>query len=89
MKIFVDNLSPETSEEDLRRAFAAFGQVTSVEVPKYRSTGQARGFGFVEMPDKAQGGSAIAGLDLQKMKGWTIMVDEAQPQPEGARASSA
>ena len=79
MKIFVGNLSPETSEEDLCKAFTAFGQVTSVEVPKYRSTGKARGFGFVEMPANAQGESAIAGLDLQKIKGRKIMVDEGRP----------
>ena len=54
MKIYAGNLSYEVTEEDLRQAFAAFGAVESVALIKDRSTGQSKGFGFVEMPSKEE-----------------------------------
>ncbi|MCK4602840.1 MAG: RNA-binding protein, partial [Phycisphaerae bacterium] len=54
MNIYVGNLSRETTEDDLRQAFEAFGQVESASVIKDRFTGESRGFGFVEMPDKTE-----------------------------------
>jgi RNA recognition motif-containing protein len=62
MNIYVGNLSSEVTEEDLRQAFEGLGQVVSVNIIKDRYSGESRGFGFVEMPDKAEAQSAINGL---------------------------
>ncbi len=83
MNIYVGNLSLEATEENLREAFEAFGQVASVTIIKDKFTGESRGFGFVEMPVKAQAQSAIAGLNGKQLKGRTLTVNEARPRSEG------
>jgi RNA recognition motif-containing protein len=85
MNIYVGNLSPEVTEEDLQGAFEAFGQVTSVNVIKDKYSGRSRGFGFVEMPAKAEAQAAIDGLNGKELKGQTLTVNEARPRPEGRR----
>jgi len=85
MNIYVGNLSREVSEEDLRQAFGAFGQVASVALVKDRFSGESRGFGFVEMPGEAEARSAIDGLNSKELKGRTLNVNEARPRPEGRR----
>jgi RNA recognition motif-containing protein len=85
MKIYVGNLSPAITEEDLQKAFAAFGQVTSVSIVNDKFTGVSRGFGFVEMPGKAESLAAITGLNYQELKGQTLKVNEARPSPQGGR----
>jgi RNA recognition motif-containing protein len=85
MNIYVGNLSPEVTEEDLQQAFEAFGQVTSVNVIKDKFSGRSRGFGFVEMPAKAEGQAAIDGLNGKDLKGQELKVNEARPRPEGRR----
>jgi RNA recognition motif-containing protein len=82
MNIYVGNLPFSTGEEDLRTAFAAFGQVTSVAVIKDQFTGQSRGFGFVEMPNKSEGDAAINGLNGKELKGRALKVNEARPREE-------
>jgi cold-inducible RNA-binding protein len=82
MNIYVGNLPFSTAEEDLRVAFAAFGQVTSVAVIKDQFTGQSRGFGFVEMPNKDEGTAAINGLNGKELKGRALKVNEARPREE-------
>lgn len=84
MNIYVGNLSHEISEDDLRGAFEAFGQVTSAKVITDRSTGGPRGFGFVEMASEAEAKEAIAGLNGKDLKGQALMVKEARP-PRQAR----
>jgi len=86
MNIYVGNLSREVTEEDLRQAFEAFGEVTSVKIINDRYSGESRGFGFVEMPSKADGESAITGLKEKELKGQTLNVNEARPRPEGRRS---
>ncbi|MFH1681484.1 MAG: RNA-binding protein [Candidatus Eisenbacteria bacterium] len=83
MKIYVGNLSRDVTEDDLRHAFEAFGGVESVNVIKDKFTGEARGFGFVEMPTKAEAQAAIAGLNGKDLKGQSLNVNEARPRPEG------
>jgi RNA recognition motif-containing protein len=83
MNIYVGSLSRDVTDEDLRQAFAAFGQVTSAVVIKDKFSGESRGFGFVEMPDKAQADAAIAGLNGKDLKGRALNVNEARPKPEG------
>jgi RNA recognition motif-containing protein len=80
MNIFVGNLSRDVTDEDLRQAFAAFGEVTSATVIKDKFSGEPRGFGFVEMPAKAGAQSAIAGLNGKELKGRALNVNEARPR---------
>ena len=82
MDIYVGNLAQEVTDEDLRQAFAAFGQVTSARVVMDRYSGQPRGFGFVEMPSQVEVVAAIAGLNGKELKGRTIVVNEARPRTE-------
>jgi RNA recognition motif-containing protein len=83
MNIYVGNLSREVTEDDLRQAFTAFGQVASVAVIKDKFTSESRGFGFVEMPAKAEAEAAIAGLNGKDLKGRALNVNQARPRPEG------
>ena len=82
MNIYAGNLSHEVTEEDLRQAFEAFGQVESVTVIKDKFTGESRGFGFVEMPAKAEAQAAIDGLKDTELKGRTLNVNEARPRED-------
>jgi len=65
MNIYVGSLSYKATEEDLRQAFEGFGQVESVNIIKDKYSGESRGFGFVEMPDKTEAQSAIEGLNSE------------------------
>ncbi len=85
MNIYVGNLSREVTETDLREAFEAFGQVSSVKIITDRYSGESRGFGFVEMPTKTDAESAIGGLNDKELKGRTLNVNEARPRPQGRR----
>jgi RNA recognition motif-containing protein len=85
MNIYVGNLSREATEDDLKQAFAAFGQVTSAAIIKDKFSGESRGFGFVEMASKEEGQAAITGLNGKDLKGRTLNVNEARPRTEGGR----
>jgi RNA recognition motif-containing protein len=82
MNIYVGNLSRNVTEEDLQQAFETFGQVTSVNIIKDKFTNESKGFGFVEMPAKAEAQSAISGLNGKELKGRTLNVNEARPRSE-------
>ena len=82
MNIYVGNLSHEMTEEELRKAFEAFGQVESATVIKDKFTGESRGFGFVEMPAKAEAQAAIEGLNETELKGRALNVNEARPRED-------
>ena len=79
MNIYVGNLSYTVTEDDLRQAFEAFGQVTSASIIKDKFSGQSRGFGFVEMSDDAEALSAIEKLNGSDMEGRKLTVNEARP----------
>jgi len=85
VNIFVGNLSIEATEEELRKAFEAFGQVASVNIVKDKYSGQSRGFGFVEMPARAEAQAAIASMNGKELKGRTLNVNEARPRSESGR----
>ena len=85
MNIYVGNLSRDVTEEDLRQAFEAFGQVASVTLIKDKFTGESRGFGFVEMPGKTEAQSALDGMNNKELKGRTVTVNEARPRSEDRR----
>ena len=82
MNIYVGKLSYEVTEEDLRLAFEPFGQVESATIIKDKHSGQSKGFGFVEMASKAEGQSAIDGLNGKELKGRALNVNEARPRTE-------
>jgi RNA recognition motif-containing protein len=85
MNIYVGNLSHEVTEEDLRQTFEGFGQVESVNIIKDRYSGESRGFGFVEMPAKAEAQSAINDLNGKDLKGRALNVSEARPRAQDRR----
>ncbi|MGB7200833.1 MAG: RNA-binding protein [Pyrinomonadaceae bacterium] len=80
MKIYVGNLSFNTSNQDLSDIFAEVGTVTSANVIEDRETGRSRGFGFVEMASKEDGEKAIAELNGKEVDGRQLKVNEAKPQ---------
>lgn len=83
--IYVGNLSYSTTEDGLRSAFAAFGEVASVSVVKDRETGRPRGFGFVEMPNANEAAAAIEALHDKDIDGRKVTVNEARPKTERPR----
>jgi RNA recognition motif-containing protein len=86
MNIYVGNLSFNVDEDELRKAFEAFGQVTSASIIKDKFSGQSKGFGFVEMPVKEEAQAAITGLNGKEMKGRTLNVNEARPRSDDRRS---
>lgn len=85
MNIYVGNLSYDTTEEELRKEFEAFGKVDSVNVIKDKFTDKSRGFAFVEMSNDAEGKAALAALNGKDVKGRALAVSEARPRTEGRK----
>jgi RNA recognition motif-containing protein len=85
MNIYVGNLSHDVTDDDLRQAFEAFGQVESAKVVKDRFSGESKGFGFVEMPSKNEAQAAIDALDSRDLKGRKVTVNEARPKTTDRR----
>lgn len=83
MNIFVAKLSFDTQSEDLRDAFAAYGEVSSANVITDRSTGRSKGFGFVEMDNDQEAMEAIRELNDTELDGRRIVVKKAEPRGEG------
>jgi RNA recognition motif-containing protein len=86
MNIYVGNLSYNVSEENLRQAFEPFGQVSSATIVKDKYSGQPRGFGFVEMPDRAEAQEAIKSLNGKELLGKQMSVNEARPRTNRGRS---
>lgn len=80
MNIYVGNLSHQTTEDDLRQVFEAFGQVESVNIIKDRFSGESRGFGFVEIPSKQEAQKAIEEMNGKDLMGRAVNVNEARPR---------
>jgi RNA recognition motif-containing protein len=85
-KLYVGNLGYDVSGSDLEQLFAGHGTVESVDVITDRSTGQSKGFGFVEMSTDAEAQAAIAALDGKDHGGRTIKVNEAKPRASSGRS---
>jgi RNA recognition motif-containing protein len=85
VNIYVGNLSRDLTETELREAFAAFGEVSSVSIIKDKFSGETRGFGFVEMPNKDEADKAISTLNGRDLKGRTATVNEARPRTDKPR----
>ncbi len=82
MNIYVGNLLREVTEDELRLAFEEFGQVETAKIIKDKYSGESKGFGFVEMPSKDEGQSAIDNLNGKELKGRTLNVNEARPRTD-------
>ena len=80
MKLYVGNLSFNTTNQDLNDLFGAIGTVESTNIIEDRETGRSRGFAFVEMSSKADGENAIAQLNGKEVDGRELKVNEAKPQ---------
>jgi cold-inducible RNA-binding protein len=80
MNIYAGNLPHETTEDELRQAFAEFGQVTEVRLIMDKFSGESKGFGFVEMPSKAEAEKAIEAMNGKDFMGRTLNVNEARPK---------
>ncbi len=81
-KLYVGNMSFETTESELRSLFEPFGEIGSIHVATDRATGRARGFAFVEMPDDESARKAMAALDGNVVAGRALKVNEARPKPQ-------
>ncbi len=80
MRIYIGNLSFDTTEENLETAFSAHGTVRSVSIVQDRETGRSRGFGFVEMDDDDEASAAFTALNGTELDGRTLTVNEARPR---------
>ena len=85
MKIYVGNMSYDTSEDDLRKAFEAHGTVDSVAIISDQYSGRSKGFGFVEMSNDAEAKAAIESLNDSDLSGRTLKVNEARPRNDSGR----
>ena len=83
MNIYVGNLSFDSSEDDIRKAFEAFGTVNDVKIITDRYSGRSKGFGFVEMANDDEGKTAIAEMNGKELDGRALKCDEARPRNEG------
>ena len=79
-KLYVGNLSFDTSASDLEKMFAESGTVQSTNIIEDRETGRSRGFGFVEMSSSEEAKAAITALDGKEVDGRNLKVNEAKPQ---------
>ena len=82
MRLYVGNLSYKLTEDELKKAFSAFGTVESATIISDKRTGSSKGFGFVEMPDKAEAERAIKELNGKELGERAIVVNEARPKAD-------
>ncbi|MBK5931348.1 MAG: RNA recognition motif domain-containing protein [Halochromatium sp.] len=85
MNIYVGNLAYSVTQDELREAFGAYGEVESANLIMDKFTGESKGFGFVEMPNNSEADAAIKALNEQPMKGRPIRVNQAKPRAERGR----
>jgi RNA recognition motif-containing protein len=81
--IFVGNLTFGATEDAVRSMFEAYGPVDRVSIVTDRDTGRSKGFGFVEMPNDAEGDTAINALNGRELDGRNLTINEARPKSEG------
>ena len=87
-KLFVGNLSFETTSDEIRDLFSEVGPVESCQVITDRDTGRSKGFGFVEMNSKAEANAVKAKFDGQDLHGRALKVDEAKPKVDSRSSGS-
>lgn len=84
-KLFVGNLNPKTTDEQLARFFSSAGIVVAVRVPRDRETGQSRGFAFVEFPSEEHAEQALKVFDGRELGGYQLRVSMARPESDNRR----
>ncbi len=82
MNIYVGNLSYGVTEDELREAFGAYGEISSVSLITDKFSGQSKGFGFVEMPNNSEADAAIKALNETPLKGRNMRVNQAKPRTD-------
>ena len=82
MNIYIGNMSFDTTEDQIRQAFEGYGEVSTVKIITNQDTGEARGFGFVEMSANNEAMAAISGLNGQELVGRTLRVSEAKQRTQ-------
>lgn len=87
MNMYIGNLSYEITDEDLREAFAHYGEVASAKVIKDNYTGVSKGFGFVEMPNNSEADAAMKALNGSELKDSILKISEARPKSDKRRGS--
>jgi len=85
MNIYVGNMAYNVTEEDLKKAFEAYGQVASVNVIRDQYSNQSKGFGFVEMPNSSEAQAAMSALNGTDVKGRALNVSQARPKADRNR----
>jgi RNA recognition motif-containing protein len=88
MNLYVSNLGFQVNDEDLKKLFTSYGQVTSAKVISDRETGRSRGFGFVEMPVEEEAKKAIKELEGKPMEGRALSVSVARPKTDNRNSFS-
>jgi RNA recognition motif-containing protein len=86
-KLFVGSLSYQATDDDLKAAFDAVGQVVSAKVITDRDTGRSKGFGFVEMGSEEEAQKAVKEVNGKEINGRAVVVSEARPQENRERRS--
>ncbi|HEX7709183.1 MAG TPA: RNA-binding protein [Thermoanaerobaculia bacterium] len=86
MKVYVGNLSKQVNDSELNDLAAPFGKLISANVATERSSGQSKGFGFLEFSTEDEGRAAITGLDGKEVNGQALKVNEAKPRKEATPA---
>jgi RNA recognition motif-containing protein len=82
MNIYVGNLAYSVTQDELRDAFGAYGEISSVNLITDKFTGDSKGFGFVEMPNNSEADAAIKALNETPLKGRNMKVNQAKPRGE-------
>ncbi|MCH8825088.1 MAG: RNA-binding protein [Planctomycetes bacterium] len=82
MKLYIGNLSFDSTEDDIRELFSQYGEIVDVSLITDRETGRPRGFGFIEFKEESSGREAISGLDGTEFASRQLKVNEAKPRTE-------
>ena len=85
MNIYVGNLAYSVTQDELRDAFAPYGQVETANLITDKFTGESKGFGFVEMPNNSEADAAIKALNETQLKGRAMRVNQAKPRSDRPR----
>lgn len=85
MNIYIGNLAPQVSDQELENLFKPYGELKSVKIIRDMFTGDSKGFGFVEMNDKTAAETAIKELNAKEVGGKKIVVNEARPKSDKRR----
>jgi cold-inducible RNA-binding protein len=89
MNLYVGNLPYRITDDQLREAFEEFGRVSSCTIIRDKATGESKGFGFLEMPERSEAESAVTNLNGRELMGRRINVNEARPREERAAPAGA